>query len=199
MRKFLILVAGALVAACQQPPPPQREALFVVMPNADGSVGSVSVTGGGQTVVLNQPYAASEVRASQVAATPMTPVEANQVFAGAIAARPVLPAKFRLYFQRDSNQLTTESEAVYREVFANIRQRTVYEVEVIGHTDTTGPRSYNQTLSLQRADAIRDRMVREGLAAGGISTAGRGQLDLAVPTGDNVAQPLNRRVEITVR
>jgi outer membrane protein OmpA-like peptidoglycan-associated protein len=37
------------------------------------------------------------------------------------------------------------------------------------------------------------------VAAGAIAVAGRGQLDLAVKTADQVGEPRNRRVEITVR
>jgi outer membrane protein OmpA-like peptidoglycan-associated protein len=46
---------------------------------------------------------------------------------------------------------------------------------------------------------IRARLVHDGISTGSISVAGRGQLDLAVKTADQVAEPKNRRVEITVR
>jgi outer membrane protein OmpA-like peptidoglycan-associated protein len=72
-------------------------------------------------------------------------------------------------------------------------------VEVIGHTDTLGDMAYNQRLSLDRAGAIRGSLVRDGLDPNAISIAGRGKLDLLVPTGDQVPEPRNRRVEITVR
>jgi outer membrane protein OmpA-like peptidoglycan-associated protein len=75
----------------------------------------------------------------------------------------------------------------------------VYQVEVIGHTDTFASKQYNQRLSLQRADAIKDKLVHDGLNPKSISVAGRGELDLAVPTPPGVHEPRNRRVEITVR
>jgi len=74
-----------------------------------------------------------------------------------------------------------------------------YEVEVIGHTDTLGDQPYNQQLSMARAGAIRGRLVGDGFATGDIAIAGRGKLDLLVPTGDQVAEPRNRRAEILVR
>jgi OOP family OmpA-OmpF porin len=87
----------------------------------------------------------------------------------------------------------------YKGVFENIKLRPVYQVEVIGHTDTFASKQYNQRLSLQRADAIKDKLVHDGLNPKSISVAGRGELDLAVPTPPGVHEPRNRRVEITVR
>jgi OOP family OmpA-OmpF porin len=75
----------------------------------------------------------------------------------------------------------------------------VYEVEVIGHTDTMGTQPHNQQLSRSRAEMIRDRLVQNGINPKSISVAGRGSLDLAVKTADQVTEPRNRRVEITVR
>jgi OmpA-OmpF porin, OOP family len=75
----------------------------------------------------------------------------------------------------------------------------VYQIEVVGHTDSLGDLGSNQALSLARAAAIRDRLVRDGIDGGAISIAGRGKLDLLVPTADQVAEPLNRCVVVTVR
>jgi OOP family OmpA-OmpF porin len=116
-----------------------------------------------------------------------------------LAAQPILPNHFRLYFFRDTDTLTPESQQQYREVFEDIRRRSVYQVEVVGYTDTLGNEPHNQQLSLKRAEAIRDRLIRDGLRANSISVAGRGDLDPAVPTGPQVSEPRNRRVEITVR
>ena len=46
---------------------------------------------------------------------------------------------------------------------------------------------------------MRDRLGRDGLDTGAISIAGRGKLDLLVPTADQTPEPRNRRVEILVR
>jgi outer membrane protein OmpA-like peptidoglycan-associated protein len=195
------LAALALLAACQAAPPapPARQALFVVLPDADGSVGAVTVSDGRQSLVLDRAYGASEARAGALAPVPMDAAQVHTVFGAAVAARPILPRRFRLYFQRGGEQLTEESEAAYRAVFEDVGRRPVYEIEVIGHTDTTGRADRNQALSAQRAQAIRDRLVRDGVQSAAITTAGRGQIDPAVRTADNVDEPMNRRVEITVR
>jgi outer membrane protein OmpA-like peptidoglycan-associated protein len=191
--RWLVLLLVLALGACA------REALFVVLPNPDGSAGEITIDDGKTKVPLNRPYAAGEVRGGEAEAAQVPVKDVQSIFADAIAARPILPTHFRLYFVLDSDTLTPDSQKQYTDVFADISRRSVYQVEVVGHTDTLGDRSYNQELSLRRAQALRDRLVKDGLATAAISVAGRGELDLAVKTADQVSEQRNRRVEITVR
>ena len=194
MRRIVLALALLSLASCSS-----RQSLFVVLPNPDGSSGAVTIEDAQKSVVLDQPYAAGEVRNGIAAPVKVDQAQVQQIFGNALAAQPVLPSHFVLYFEKDSNTLTPESQRQYQAVFADIKRRPVYEVEVIGHTDTLGNPSHNQQLSMSRAEMVRDRLVRDGLNPKSISVAGRGQLDLAVKTADQVAEPKNRRVEITVR
>ena len=194
MRRIALVLTLLVLASCSS-----RQSLFVVLPNPDGSSGAVTIEDGQKSVVLDQPYAAGEVRGGVAAPVKVDQALVQQIFGNALAAQPVLPTHFVLYFEKDSDTLTPESQRQYKAVFADIKRRSVYEVEVIGHTDTLGTVPHNQQLSMSRAEMIRDRLVRDGLSPKSISVAGRGQLDPAVRTGDQVAEPRNRRVEITVR
>ena len=194
MRRIALALALLILASCSS-----RQSLFVVLPNPDGSSGAVTIEDGQKSVLLDKPYAAGEVRGGAAAPVQIDQTQVQQIFGNALAAQPILPAHFVLYFEKDSNTLTPESQRQYQAVFADIKRRNVYEVEVIGNTDTLGSQDHNQQLSMSRAEMIRDRLVHDGISPKSISVAGRGQLDLAVPTADQVAQPLNRRVEITVR
>jgi len=198
MRRLLLLAVLPLITAlgaCSS-----RQALFVVLPNPGGGSGAVTVSdNGGQSVVVDQPYGAAEVRSGQVAAAISSQDQVQKVFGSALAAQPILPTHFRLYFESDSEVLTPASAQEYKKVFDDIKRRPVYQVEVIGHTDTFASKDYNQQLSLKRADAIKERLVHDGLDPKSIAVAGRGELDLAVPTPNGVHEPRNRRVEITVR
>jgi outer membrane protein OmpA-like peptidoglycan-associated protein len=53
--------------------------------------------------------------------------------------------------------------------------------------------------SLRRAGLVKDLLVRRGIPAKIIQTAGRGRREPPIPTTDAVAEPRNRRVETTVR
>ena len=177
-----------------------RQALFVVLPNAEGGgVGAITVEEGETATTVEQPYATAESRAGSTAPVEESRGNIDVIFRSAIAAEPILPHHFRLYFIVGSAELTPESKLAYRAVFDDTKQRPVYEIEVIGFTDMVGNLPYNQALSLQRAAAIRDTLVRDGLDRQAISIAGRGKRDLLVPTADQTAEPRNRHVEITVR
>jgi outer membrane protein OmpA-like peptidoglycan-associated protein len=193
-RTIPALASMVLLAGCP------RQALFVVLPNAEGGgVGAITVEDGKTATILDQPYATAESRAGSTAPTAENQGNISVIFRRAIAAQPILPHHFRLYFILGSPELTPESKIAYRAVFDDTKQRPVYEIEVIGFTDTLGDLTYNQALSLRRAAAIRDTLVRDGLDRQAISIAGRGEHDLLVPTADQTPEPRNRRVEITVR
>jgi len=193
-RTTLLLLVGVLGGCAAK-----QQGLFVVLPNPDGTSGAITVSDGGNSVVLDRPYAAEDVKGDKVEQTTSDSAQVQQVFGSALAAQPILPEHFRLYFLRDKDVMTAESQQQYKNVFADIKRRPVYQVEVIGYTDTLGQQPYNQELSLKRAAALRDELVRDGLNPDSITIAGRGELDPAVPTGPQVAEPRNRRVEITVR
>jgi outer membrane protein OmpA-like peptidoglycan-associated protein len=80
-----------------------------------------------------------------------------------------------------------------------IARRPAPEIVVIGHTDRVGAVPYNDTLSLRRAERVRDELVKVGIAADRIRVAGRGEREPLVPTADEVAEARNRRVEINVQ
>ena len=84
-------------------------------------------------------------------------------------------------------------------VFGELKKRPSPEITVIGHTDRLGPDQANDTLSLQRAQRVKELLIQRGVAAERISVAGRGEREPLVPTADEVAEPRNRRVEINVR
>jgi outer membrane protein OmpA-like peptidoglycan-associated protein len=193
-RTIPALASLVLLAGCP------RQALFVVLPNAeDGGVGAITVEDGKTVTTLDQPYATAESRAGSTVTGGETQGNINVIFRSAMAARPILPHHFRLYFILGSDALTPESQAAYRAMFDDTKQRPAYEIEVIGFTDTVGDLQYNQALSLRRAAAIRDTLIRDGLDRQAISIAGRGKRDLLVATADQTPEPRNRRVEITVR
>ena len=72
------------------------------------------------------------------------------------------------------------------------------KVQLEGHTDSVGGDDYNMTLSQQRADAVRDYLVSQGVAAASLTSVGMGKAD-PVATNDTAAgRQQNRRVEMVV-
>ena len=83
-------------------------------------------------------------------------------------------------------------------VAANLVQYPNSLVDVYGYTDTVGSSDTNQRLSEQRAQAVSNYLTSRGVDSSRIRWMGFGETRLAVQTGDNVAEPLNRRVEIKI-
>ncbi len=58
---------------------------------------------------------------------------------------------------------------------------------------------FNDALSRQRAEVVRNALLARGIAVDKVVTIGRGKRDPVVPTAEGVAEARNRRVEIQVR
>lgn len=73
-------------------------------------------------------------------------------------------------------------------------------IDVYGFTDTTGSDALNQRLSERRAQNVADYLASRGVARSRMATQGFGESydQLRIKTGDNVNEPLNRRVEIKI-
>ncbi|HEY6389442.1 MAG TPA: OmpA family protein [Candidatus Acidoferrum sp.] len=72
------------------------------------------------------------------------------------------------------------------------------KLAIEGYTDTTGTAAFNQTLSEQRANAVRDYLIQQGLDAGSISAQGFGPADPVASNDTPQGRQQNRRVEIII-
>jgi len=73
------------------------------------------------------------------------------------------------------------------------------QITIVGHTDSTGSDAFNNKLSIERADSVRDYIVTRGVAAGRVSTAGRGDREPIADNNTDAGRAKNRRVEIFLR
>jgi outer membrane protein OmpA-like peptidoglycan-associated protein len=190
----VLVVAAVMVFALLTAGPASDDTVLVV-PSADGHIGTVVVHRGQSREVLHEAYVAS--RDGQL--TRLTPAEVEHAYGATLQALPARPATFLLYFVTGTDELTEESKRELDKVLAELRSRPVPDVLVIGHTDTVGDAAWNDRLSAQRAERVKAYLVEIGIPAGRIRTAGRGERELLVPTTDNTEEPRNRRVEINVR
>jgi OmpA-OmpF porin, OOP family len=111
----------------------------------------------------------------------------------------VTPPSFMVFFDWDRANISDQALTTIRQAASAFKNKGSARITATGHTDTSGPESYNMALSLRRANAVKDALVRDGVPAQAISVIGRGESQLLVQTGDNVREPQNRRVEIVVQ
>jgi outer membrane protein OmpA-like peptidoglycan-associated protein len=103
-------------------------------------------------------------------------------------------------FARGSAQINPGFYDTLNSVADSLVQYPNSLIDVFGFTDTTGAPATNQRLSEQRAQAVADYLAARGVARARMETRGYGEdrAYLRVPTGDNVDEPRNRRVEIKI-
>ena len=184
-----------------RPPDPARRDMVVLLPKPNGQIGGVVVrSDGGEPLLLNTAYAGARIEGpGQVHSVTYDADRAQEEFGTAIMALPSRPATFVLYFLEGKDELTDESNGEVVRIFDELKSRPDPEILVIGHTDAVGTIQYNDQLSLQRAERVRDELVARGIPAGSIEVSGRGKREPLVPTSEGIPEPMNRRVEISVR
>jgi len=174
--------------------------LVVVLPGPDGKVGTVVVERRGEQAVLNTAYAASRINeGSTPQALSVGAGEVRKEFRAALGALPGRPKSFLVYFLEGKDEFTDESRVAFDRILAELRERGAPDIVVIGHTDRVGGLQFNDRLSLQRAERVRGELVTLGIPESRVQVAGRGEREPLVATGDEIPEPRNRRVEISVR
>lgn len=106
-----------------------------------------------------------------------------------------LQREYLVFFDWDKSNITPAADRVLSDMVTAGKGQAL-RVRVVGHTDTSGKPSYNQKLSVRRAESVKRVLVAKGVPAGAITTEGKGESDLLVKTGDNVREPSNRRAQV---
>jgi outer membrane protein OmpA-like peptidoglycan-associated protein len=103
-----------------------------------------------------------------------------------------------LFFDFNQSNLRKESAAELDRMVALLQERFSMMVEIVGHTDNVGSDAYNQTLSVNRAAAVKKYLLSKGIQSDRIQVSGYGKTK---PSGSNDTEEgrqLNRRVEFTI-
>jgi len=203
----LIVVAGlgpAVACAARQGGRAAGPSMVVLLADPDaGTLGRATVTSvaGAGTVELDTNRAVTTVTGRRTPPVParLDAATVERLFGETLAGLPLAPQAFTLYFRLESNELTDESRVLLPGVLEAVASRPAPEVGVVGHTDTTGDQRSNYALGLERANAVRTLLTRVGVEASLIDVSSHGESELRIRTADEVLEPRNRRVEISVR
>ena len=104
-----------------------------------------------------------------------------------------------IYFNLNADQLSPEATPSLQQVADVLKKNPSSTVELVGHADDTGGSDYNLKLSISRAQAAKDFLVRQGIDVGRIITYGRGSTQPLSDEDNPAARQKNRRVEIKIR
>ncbi|MBA4396208.1 MAG: OmpA family protein [Syntrophus sp. (in: bacteria)] len=182
--------------------PAPKKNLFVLLADPDGTIGKIAVSNQGGTQILDKPGYVTEVQNVSTLPAPPHPMDEKEIariFGAALSAQPAPPVTYILYFMTGTSDLTEESTKTLPDIFATIAERKSSDISVVGHSDTVGAKQRNQEISYNRAQRVKDFLVSMGLDPRSVSTESHGEDNPLIKTADEVAEPRNRRVEVTVR
>jgi OOP family OmpA-OmpF porin len=102
------------------------------------------------------------------------------------------------FFDFDKAVLKPEGRAKLDDLVGKVKDINLEVIIAVGHTDSVGGDSYNQKLSVKRAEAVKSYLVSKGIEKNRVYTEGKGEKQ---PVADNKTaegRAKNRRVEIEV-
>ncbi len=119
------------------------------------------------------------------------------------AAPPPPPVQKKIVLRGvnfDFNKATIRPDAagILREAATILKENAKLQVSVEGHTDAIGSDEYNLKLSLRRATAVKQFLVKEGIAESRLSVRGFGKTQPVASNDTDDGRAQNRRVELKV-
>ena len=103
-----------------------------------------------------------------------------------------------IYFDHDKADFLPRSFRELNTLVRILNEHPEMTIEVQGHTDNVGTEEYNYQLSLSRAQAVVDYLVRKGIASRKVTSKGFGS---TIPLAENTSEDgrkINRRVEFLI-
>lgn len=99
-------------------------------------------------------------------------------------------------FNSNGAEITPESYAALEKAFNTLEQNPAIEVEILGHTDNIRAPSANLSLSLARAEVVKEYLVRRGIAASRVEGRGLASVRPRASNATSEGRQLNRRIEL---
>lgn len=107
-----------------------------------------------------------------------------------------LKATLGLHFETASSKILKDSHPKIVEFASFLKRNPLYQVKIIGHTDSRGVATMNMKLSKSRASSTKQALVEEGVESSRISIMGKGELEPIASNRTREGRQKNRRIEI---
>ena len=104
------------------------------------------------------------------------------------------------HFDFDSAKLKDKMKSALDTVIGKLKaSKGTEKLDIIGHTDSSGPAEYNQGLSERRAQSVADYLSAGGIKASNMTVSGRGESEPVADNSTREGRMQNRRVEIMTK
>lgn len=101
-----------------------------------------------------------------------------------------------VHFTTASAALAGDSQAVLDQTAQVLKDNPDWKMRVVGHTDSTGSASANDTLAQQRAQSVMAYLTGHGVAGNRLRVEAAGQHQPAATNATDTGRAENRRVEL---
>lgn len=103
-----------------------------------------------------------------------------------------------IFFEFNSDVIQEEAKTELLEVFHFLEKNTQVNIEIYGHTDNVGDTMYNQNLSLKRAKAVYNFLIKKNISQERLRYFGKGGSDPQMPNTTEEGRKQNRRIEFKI-
>ncbi|HMT06405.1 MAG TPA: OmpA family protein [Pyrinomonadaceae bacterium] len=103
---------------------------------------------------------------------------------------------YGINFDFNSDVIRPESNAVLEQIIAVLNENADWKLSIEGHTDNVGGEAFNQVLSEKRAKAVKEYLVKAGIATSRLQGVGKGLVEPVATNENQIGRAQNRRVEL---
>ncbi len=103
-----------------------------------------------------------------------------------------------LLYDFDTDAIRIDAAENLRNLATSLNKYPKTELMIVGHTDALGSTTYNQALSIRRANAASAYLVSQGVLGTRMRTAGKGELEALAPNETEAGRQANRRIEVAI-
>ena len=103
-----------------------------------------------------------------------------------------------IQFEYNSSALTEDSQSGIQMLTGFLQRNPDLRVELAGHTDDVGSANYNQKLSADRAEVVRQALIANGIDSSRLTAKGYGASQPIVPNDTEEHRAMNRRTEMII-
>lgn len=103
-----------------------------------------------------------------------------------------------LFFELNSAVLMSQSSQTIDKLYSFMKENSNVRIRIVGHTDNTGSINFNNNLSLNRANSVRDALIEKGIGSERIIVEGKGSAEPVDTNDTEEGRSRNRRVEFEI-
>jgi type IX secretion system PorP/SprF family membrane protein len=124
----------------------------------------------------------------------------TQALPGHITHEPLVLEKATLHFNFEFGSFNIDEAGTQYldDLAAAFRDNPELRIMLVGHTDNVGSEKFNQRLSIQRAEKIRDFFTARGISPQRVEVRGSGEREPVAPNDTDDGKARNRRVELMI-